>query len=137
MYKRQTEGKILLNGVDIRSIEYEDYIALFNVVFQDYKLLAFPLGQNVAASLEYDEKKVISSLEKAGFAERLSKMDKYLETPLYKDFDEDGVCLLYTSPLSETKEYRRLFPQYRATMSPDRLFVQQALLQFSINMSSD
>ena len=57
-----TEGKILLNGVDIRSIEYEDYIALFNVVFQDYKLLAFPLGQNVAASLEYDEKKVISSL---------------------------------------------------------------------------
>lgn len=86
-----TEGKILLNGVDIRSIEYEDYIALFNVVFQDYKLLAFPLGQNVAASLEYDEKKVISSLEKAGFAERLSKMDKYLETPLYKDFDEDGV----------------------------------------------
>ena len=30
-------------------------------------------------------------MEKAGFAERLSKMDKYLEATLYKDFDEDGV----------------------------------------------
>lgn len=86
-----TEGRILLNGVDIRSIKYEEYISLFNVVFQDYKLLAFPLGENVAASVEYDTKRVLVSLEKSGFAERLSKMDKYLETPLYKDFDEDGI----------------------------------------------
>ncbi len=86
-----TEGRILLNGVDIRSIEYDKYISLFSVVFQDYKLLAFPLGQNVAASLDYHDEKVLMSLKKAGFTERLSKMDKYLETPLYKDFDNDGV----------------------------------------------
>ena len=86
-----SEGRITLNGIDIRSLRYQEYISLFSVVFQDYKLMAFSLGQNVASSMEYDEDKATASLETAGFGERLSQMSNRLETTLYKDFDEDGV----------------------------------------------
>ncbi|MFR1518587.1 MAG: ABC transporter ATP-binding protein [Clostridia bacterium] len=86
-----SEGRIMLNGIDIRRLRYQEYISLFSVVFQDYKLMAFSLGQNVASSVEYDEDSATASLDMAGFGERLSQMRCRLETPLYKDFDEDGV----------------------------------------------
>jgi len=35
-----TDGAIYLDGVDIRDIDYDSYMALFGVVFQDYKLYA-------------------------------------------------------------------------------------------------
>ncbi len=86
-----TEGSILLNGVDIRKYDYAEYISLFSVVFQDFKLFAFSLGQNVAASAEYEEEKVIESLKKAGFGERFASLPDGVNTYLYKGFDEQGV----------------------------------------------
>ncbi len=85
------EGEILLNDINIKKYDYDEYLNLFSIVFQDFKLFSFSLGQNVAASVEYDEKKVEDILIKAGLKERLSKMPKSVHTPLYKDFDEDGV----------------------------------------------
>ncbi len=85
------EGVITLNGIDIKKYDYEEYMTLFSVVFQDFCVFSFPLGQNVTTSLEYDEQKVWRCLEQAGFAERAEKMPKGLDTALYKDFEEDGV----------------------------------------------
>ena len=86
-----TEGSILLNGVDIRKYNYSEYISLFSVVFQDFKLFAFNLGQNIAASAEYDREKVMECLNKAGLKERFSSLPSTTETYLYKGFDEKGV----------------------------------------------
>ncbi|HEX2945734.1 MAG TPA: ABC transporter ATP-binding protein [Clostridia bacterium] len=86
-----TEGYITLNGIDIRKYEYNEYMSIFGVVFQDFKLFSLPLGQNVAASVEVDAEKAENCLVKAGFGERLKKMPKGLDTCLYKDFEEDGV----------------------------------------------
>lgn len=86
-----TEGEILLNGINIRKYNYLDYMSVFSVVFQDFKLFAFPLGQNVAAKSFYDKERVENSLQKAGFGERLSDMPDGLETYLYKEFSEKGV----------------------------------------------
>ncbi len=86
-----TEGSILLNGVDIRKYDYKEYISLFSVVFQDFKLFAFNLGQNVAASAQYDKERVIDCLEKAGFGDRLNTLPDKDETYLYKGFDEQGI----------------------------------------------
>ncbi len=61
-----TEGKILLNGIDITRYRYEEYMALFSVVFQDYALFGFPLGENVAVKLDYDEDRVRDCLVRAG-----------------------------------------------------------------------
>ena len=88
-----TEGEILLNGIDIRKYDYKDYIALFSVVFQDFQLLSFPLGQNVAAAMRYEATRAESCLDLAGFGKRLNTLSQGLETPLYKEFDESGVQL--------------------------------------------
>lgn len=86
-----TEGEILLNNVDIRKYDYKEYMSIFSVVFQDFKLFSFGLGQNVAASFDYNEEHAKKCLEKAGFYNRLQRMKKGLETSIYKDLDEEGV----------------------------------------------
>lgn len=86
-----TEGEILLNNVDIRKYDYKEYMSIFSVVFQDFKLFSFGLGQNVSASFHYNEELTKKCLEKAGFYGRLQSMKKGLETSIYKDLDEEGV----------------------------------------------
>lgn len=86
-----TEGEILLNGIDIRKYRYDDYMRIFSVVFQDFKLLALPLGENVAGAAEYDRTRAEKCLKDAGFGDRLSAMPQGLDTWLYKDLTEDGV----------------------------------------------
>ena len=86
-----TEGEILLNGIDIRKYQYPDYIALFSVVFQDFHLLALPLGQNVAGRIKYDRERVAQCLTQAGVMDRVEKMDQGLDTYLYKDLEKKGV----------------------------------------------
>ena len=86
-----TEGQILLNGIDIRKYRYREYMDLFAVVFQDFKLLALPLGENVAARRDYDRERAADCLRKAGFGERLASMPQGLDTYLYKDLDKEGV----------------------------------------------
>lgn len=86
-----TDGEILLNGIDIRKYRYEDYMALFSVVFQDSKLFSFSIAENVAANTEYDSQRVTDCVVRSGFGERLEAMDNGIETYLYKDFDDNGV----------------------------------------------
>lgn len=86
-----TEGEILLNGIDIRKYNYAEYMMIFSVVFQDFQLFALKLGENVASETVYDSERVMDSLKKAGFAERLSELQDGVETYLYKDFDKNGV----------------------------------------------
>lgn len=86
-----TEGVILLNGTDIREFDYLEYMAIFSVVFQDFKLFAFTLGQNVGTMVAYDCELAEIALQKAGFGERLEALEDGLETYLYKDFSKKGV----------------------------------------------
>ena len=86
-----TEGEILLNGINIRKYNYAEYMDIFSVVFQDFKLFALPLGENVAAGRQYHAEQVEDCLKKAGFADRLAKMPEGLDTYLYKEYDKTGV----------------------------------------------
>ena len=85
------EGEILLNGVDIRKFKQADYLSLFSVVFQDYVLFPFQLGENVAVDREYEEREVRTCLMDADFGERLTEMEDGVHTYLYKDYDDAGV----------------------------------------------
>lgn len=86
-----TEGEILLNGINIQKYDYREYLQLFSVVFQDFKIPAYPIGQNVASSVEYDAEKVMDSLRQAGLEDLIQRMPEGLETPIYTDFDKNGV----------------------------------------------
>ena len=85
-----TEGQILLNGVDIRYYDYDEYLQLFSVVFQDFKLFSFSIAENVAVSKEFDENKVTDCLEKAGFTDLEGRIKRDIHANLYK-MSEDGI----------------------------------------------
>lgn len=86
-----TEGQILLGGVDIREYIYEEYMELLSIVFQDFKLLSFSIKENLTLFPEIGDEKIVSCLEKAGFGDDLSKLDKGIDTNIYKNFDEKGI----------------------------------------------
>ena len=86
-----TEGEILLNGIDIRKYDYEEYMKLFSFVFQDFKLFAFSLGQNIAADTEYDKERLEECMKKVSFYDRYLTMEHGADTCLYKDLSADGV----------------------------------------------
>lgn len=86
-----SKGEILIGGTQIQEISMEQYRELISVVFQDYKLFSFQLGQNVSASMDVSENKAVDALQEAGFGERLKRLPDGLDTYLYKNFDERGV----------------------------------------------
>lgn len=86
-----SQGEIFMNDFNIRKYDYRQYLDIFSVVFQDYTLLAMSLGCNVAAGESWDTKKAERILAEVGFGERYARMEKKLDTPIYKNFDEDGV----------------------------------------------
>jgi len=85
-----TEGVITLNGVDIREYDFAGYIQLFSVVFQDFKLFAFPMDQNVATEEEVDEEKLLTCLNKSGLSGIVEELKGDLKIPIGKSFDEGG-----------------------------------------------
>jgi ABC-type multidrug transport system fused ATPase/permease subunit len=86
-----TDGEILLDGVNIAEYALDSYRKLMSVVFQDYKLLAFTLRENIAAADGAELSRVIEAVGKAGFDERLQALENGLNTSVYKDFDANGV----------------------------------------------
>ena len=74
-----SEGEILLNGVDIRKYDYDEYRQIFGVVFQDFQLFSLPIAQNVAASTQYDRERVLHVLGQAGMAERVQTISAEYE----------------------------------------------------------
>ncbi len=87
-----TEGCIKVNGIDIRKFDYQEYCNLFAVVFQDFRMFAFPVGENVAASDVVDEERALDALIKAGLGERIASLPDGLNTYVGKDFAEEGVA---------------------------------------------
>lgn len=86
-----SEGEILLNGINIKKYDYEEYLSLFSVVFQDFKLFSFSLAENIAGSSNYDTKKIESVLQKSGFSENLKRFPNGIKTNLYKNYEKDGI----------------------------------------------
>lgn len=86
-----TEGEILLNGINIKKYDYEEYMGLFSFVFQDFKLFSFSLGQNIATDVIYDSEKAIECMKKVSFYDRFLTLPEGLETYLYKDLSQNGV----------------------------------------------
>lgn len=88
-----TEGEILLDGVNIRDYDYEEYMKLFSVVFQDFRLLAFSVRDNVFLGNEEPEETVDSLMEKVGLSEKIKSLPNGRDTMMFKQFDKEGVEL--------------------------------------------
>ncbi len=90
-----TEGEILLNGRNIKDYNLKAYRNLFAAAFQDYKIFAFSIKENIlmhSAKAEEDEI-VLDALKKAGVYDKVMSLPKGIDTILTKEFDEEGALL--------------------------------------------
>lgn len=89
-----TEGRVLLNGQDIRAFNRREYYGLFTAVFQDFSWLETSLASNVAQSItDIDRERVLRSVHKAGMDEVIAKLPKGIDTHLGNLFYDDAVEL--------------------------------------------
>lgn len=87
-----TEGEILVNGKSINDYKFEEYVKILSVVFQDFKLLAFSIRENIIGNDNKDMDEVLMDMcETCGVANMVNKTSKKLGTSLYKMFEEDGI----------------------------------------------
>ena len=86
------EGRILLNGQDIREFNRRDYYDLLSAVYQQYSVADVNIAQNVASDThDINSEKVWECLEKEGLSEFVKTLPKQLETPVGRDVYSDGI----------------------------------------------
>lgn len=90
-------GSISRNGQDIRNLKLSDYRKGIGAVFQDFKLYAASLRENVVMDLcsmdRQETYQVEHALHRAGFDLSGQKLKYQIETPLTTEFEKDGVNL--------------------------------------------
>lgn len=86
------EGEILLNGVNIKDYDYDAYMKELSVVFQDFKMFALSMRENIRLG---DWDKENQDMEKicalSGLSEKAASLPKGLDTQIYKYFDSEGI----------------------------------------------
>ncbi len=90
LYK-PSSGVIYLNGIDIFSIPPAVYQKILGVVFQDYKLFAFSVAENISLSPESDSNNLYAVLGKCGLGEKIKQLPAGLNTSIGKIIDNNGV----------------------------------------------
>lgn len=89
-----TQGRITLNGQDIRNFDRREYYMLFSAVFQDFSIPDLTVAETVAQDYEgIDISKVKTCIEKAGLTKAVAELPKGLDTHLGKEIFLDGVRL--------------------------------------------
>lgn len=88
-----TIGKIKMNRIDSDKYDLREYFNLFGVVFQDYHLLGFSIGQNVSVSPSYNGERALTTLDKVGLGEFIRNLPNQLNTYLGTEFDDSGVSV--------------------------------------------
>lgn len=88
-----TDGKITLDGIDIKDIDYDQYMGLISAVFQDYKLFPCSIEENITFTQTQDckEKAIQHIVEKVGLSNTVSRYPKGNRTYVHKLFEEDGI----------------------------------------------
>ena len=87
-----TEGEILLNGINIKEYNLKAYRALFAAAFQDYKILALSIKENVMMRRVTSEDDTIidNALKKSGIYDKIMSLPEGADTIITKEFDENG-----------------------------------------------
>ena len=86
------EGRVLLNGIDIRKFNRQEYYEMFSAVFQEMSLLDVTVAEHVAQRVDgIDKNRVRDCLDKAGLTEKVKKLPKGLDTHVGKIAFLEGV----------------------------------------------
>lgn len=85
-----TDGKILINGEDIRNCTVNSHRNRFASVFQDFQIFSCSIGENVALDINPDIGRAKQALKHSGFTKELPND---MDTELLREFDDSGIMM--------------------------------------------
>jgi len=85
-----TSGTIYWNDIDINEYQYESFLSQIAAVFQDFKLFALTLHENVDMESNNREE-VLRCIKQAGLQEKIERLEQGLDTYLSKEYHENGI----------------------------------------------
>jgi ABC-type multidrug transport system fused ATPase/permease subunit len=89
---RPTSGQILINEHDIFQYEHESYMNKIAAVFQDYKLFAFSIEENITCKeIDKDTQKAVELLDKVGLKDKVDSLVDGIKSLFGKAYDEKGI----------------------------------------------
>ena len=91
-----TEGRILLDGHDIREYDLKELYSLYGIIFQDFGKYAVSVRDNIAFSRindPVDENAVLDAAEKSSATQFIEKLPNEYNTALTRVFEKDGIEL--------------------------------------------
>lgn len=90
-----TSGEILVNGINIKEYNLKAYRKQFSAAFQDYKVMAMSVKDNVLMGESFDnpDETAERALKCAGVWGKVSSLSNGINTIMTKEFDNDGAVL--------------------------------------------
>lgn len=91
-----TEGEILLDGINIKDYDYQEYLKLFSVVFQDYQSYSFGLLDYISSGNSKNPDNLLKMKQAAVMTTAnkfIEKTPENWESNLTTRFDKDGLEL--------------------------------------------
>lgn len=91
-----TEGKILLDGCDIREYDTKELYSIFGIIFQDFGKYAFSVSDNIrfgAISKSAIEEEIKNAAIQSSADEYISRLPQGYDTPLMRIFEREGTEL--------------------------------------------
>lgn len=86
-------GEILYNGINIKEYKKESLYEKISAVLQDFAIMPFTIKENIISNKVYDDKKLDKILRELDLTEKISSLDKGIETYLNKEIYEDATDL--------------------------------------------
>ena len=89
---RPTSGQIFINGHDIFQYEHESYMKKIAAVFQDFKLFAFSIEENITCQkMKADPQKTMELIEEVGLKQKIESLPNGIESLFGKAYDQEGI----------------------------------------------
>lgn len=90
-----TCGEILVNGINIKEYNLKAYRKEFSAAFQDYKVMAMSVKDNVLMGRKTDDpdEAVVRALKCAGVWDKVQSLSAGMDTIMTKEFDGGGAVL--------------------------------------------
>ncbi len=86
-------GEVLINGINIKEYDIHQLRLQMGVVFQDVRVLAMSLRDNLTVYNDVSDDELCKVLDKVGLSDVLRRADFDFDTMISHEFTEDGISL--------------------------------------------
>lgn len=86
-----TKGKITLNGTDIKELSYDAYMDKITTVFQDFKLFAYTIQENIIFDQCRDTERLTDILRKTNLFDKVNGLPNGIHSYYTKSYDPQGI----------------------------------------------